>query len=395
MGEESANAKGSDIVEGVEKFFLDLVGTIVPGCVLLTLGWLLFTTGYSVDWNALPFFPDKSPWIFILGASYVVGQGMASFGEFVIARSLDWFWGKVRENKPIKTFLGRSLAPQREMFADIRADPIFIAFVQICGSRFPELSVSSKEVIPVLTWRSLAMSFAPNQRQTVYRFMFLSLLNLGVGTSLSVAAVASIVIWLCHLNHRMTSVLGPSPCIALILFVAAFFFFERRYYFNRISTTIPFGMALAELSQGESKKTETSIIQLMASPAAKCIYLAGGFRSGWQEKVIAAIPGSRFKDPRAHSLKDKASYTLWDLEAIRDCDVLFAYLEAANPGGYALALEVGFAKALGKRIIFVNEKHTADSSEGRVLHMVEAAADVTTKNFEEGLALLKKMCGGC
>src|SRR5258708_6874880 len=161
MAEESANAKGSDVVEGVEKFFLDLVGTIVPGCVLLTLGWLLFTTGYSVDWKSLPFLPDKSPWIFILGVSYVVGQGMASFGEFVIARILDWLLGKVRETKPIKAFLGRSLAPQRETFADIQGDPIFAAFVQICGSRVPELSVSSKEALPVLTWRSLAMSFAP------------------------------------------------------------------------------------------------------------------------------------------------------------------------------------------------------------------------------------------
>lgn len=393
MAEETANAKGSDVVEGIEKFFLDLVGTIVPGCVLLTLGWFLFTFGNNVDWKTLPFFPDKSPWIFILGISYVVGHGMASFGEFVLIRMLDLALGLVRKIKFLKGLLGRSLTPQPEMFAEIETDPIFVAFLDICRLRIPALAVPAKP-LSVLTWRSLAMSFAPNQRQTVYRFMFLSLLNLGVGTSLIAAAVGSVCIWICHVNQRAASILAPSPGVAFVLLVIAFFFFERRYYFHRIATTIPFGMALAELSQTETKKNEVSIAQLMVGFKPKCVYLAGGFHSGWQQKVIVAIPAVQFKDPRTHGLKDKAAYTLWDLEAIRDCDLLFAYLEASNPGGYALALEVGFAKALGKRIIFVNEKHTADSSEGRALHMVEATADITFKSFDEGLIMLSKMCGG-
>jgi hypothetical protein len=392
MAEESTNLKGSDVVDGVEKFFLDLVGTIVPGCVLLTLSWFLFTTGYNVDWKSLPFFPDKSPWVFILGISYVLGQGMASFGEFFLVRILDWVLGIARKVKILRTLLGRSLAPQRDMFTEIEADPIFAAFVEICRSLIPALATPSKTSLPVLTWRSLAMSFAPSQRQTVYRFMFLSLLNLGVGTSLAFAAVGTVSIWLCHLNQILPSVLAPPLWVAFVLLIAAFFFFERRYYFNRISTTIPFGMAVAELSQSQTTKSETSIGKLATDFKPKSIYLAGGFHSGWQQKVVGAISTVQFKDPRTHGLKDKLAYTLWDLEAIRDCDLVFAYLEASNPGGYALALEVGFANALGKRIIFVNEKHAPDTPENRALHMVEAAADVTFKSFEEGLVMLKKIC---
>ena len=73
------------------------------------------------------------------------------------------------------------------------------------------------------------------------------------------------------------------------------------------------------------------------------VYLAGGFQSGWQDTVMQAVPSLDYLDPRSHGLKSKTEYTAWDLEAVRRSDCVFAYLEATNPGGYALALEVGFA----------------------------------------------------
>jgi hypothetical protein len=392
MAEESDKTKGGDSVDAIEKFFLDLVGTIVPGCVFLLLGWLLFTSSYHPDWKSMPFYPDKSPWIVIVGLAYVIGHGIASVGEFVLVRVFDRFLGMARKLEFLKGLLGNSLRPVREVFLQMEKDPTFTAFVVNCRARIPTLSESKDEPIPFLVWRSLAMSFAPGQRQTVYRFMFLSLLNLGVGTSLVFAATCTLLVWLGHsTNQFATSISGPPLWAIPILLLAALPFLERRYYFYRISTAIPFGMALAELSRkpGERESPET---QPTIRSKEKCVYLAGGFHSGWQGNVTGALPGVLFMDPRKHGLKDKAAYTLWDLEAIRRCDLVFAYLEEANPGGYALALEVGFAKALGKRIIFVNEKGTADPKRWQVLHMIEAAADVHVKTFEEGLNILKQMC---
>jgi hypothetical protein len=57
----------------------------------------------------------------------------------------------------------------------------------------------------------------------------------------------------------------------------------------------------------------------------------------------------------AHGLKP-AEYTAWDLNAISECDWLCAFLESSNPSGYALALEIGFAKACAKKILLVDEK---------------------------------------
>lgn len=121
------------------------------------------------------------------------------------------------------------------------------------------------------------------------------------------------------------------------------------------------------------------------------VYLAGGFRSGWQDIVMAAVPEFVFLDPRVHGLQDEMEYLVWDLEAVHQSDWVFAYLEATNPAGYALALEVGYAKALGKRIIFVDEKSVSEEQLRRYLSMVRAAADVTVASLEEGIAFLKML----
>lgn len=104
------------------------------------------------------------------------------------------------------------------------------------------------------------------------------------------------------------------------------------------------------------------------------IYLAGGFRSNWQGQVAARLAGSfELLDPRAHNIQDPVEYTRWDLEAIRQSDIVLANMEASNPGGYSLALEVGFAKALGKRIFMVDQ--VEDPSVKRYFEMVRQCSE--------------------
>lgn len=124
---------------------------------------------------------------------------------------------------------------------------------------------------------------------------------------------------------------------------------------------------------------------------APSVYLAGGFRSGWQAKLSTLIPSLLYIDPSKHGLTDPMRYTEWDLQAIRRSDLVFAYLEATNPAGYALALEVGYAKGLGKTVILVDEKSARDEQGGRYLQMVRAAADATFDSFDEGVAFLERL----
>jgi nucleoside 2-deoxyribosyltransferase len=119
------------------------------------------------------------------------------------------------------------------------------------------------------------------------------------------------------------------------------------------------------------------------------IYLAGGFRSGWQDVAIAALH-RRFDmlDPRTHGFLEARDYTAWDLSAIRRCDVVLACMEETNPGGYALALEVGYAHGLNKPIVFVDNM-TAEKS--KYFSMVREVSTVRAATLAEAIAALQDM----
>lgn len=114
------------------------------------------------------------------------------------------------------------------------------------------------------------------------------------------------------------------------------------------------------------------------------VYLAGGFRSKWQAQVAARLAGSfELLDPSAHDILDPAEYTRWDLKAVRESDIVLANMEASNPGGYSLALEVGFAKALDKRIIMVDQ--VKEPSVKRYFEMVRQCSDRVFPTLEDAL----------
>lgn len=77
------------------------------------------------------------------------------------------------------------------------------------------------------------------------------------------------------------------------------------------------------------------------------VYLAGGMRSNWQDKVKKAFPGIMFLDPRDHGAKEEAAYTAWDLTGVELADIVFGYIEKDNPNGAGLALEFGYAAKAG------------------------------------------------
>ena len=87
------------------------------------------------------------------------------------------------------------------------------------------------------------------------------------------------------------------------------------------------------------------------------VFLSGGFKSNWQQRVIdRLIDKFVFFNPREHLLDDPYEYTYWDIHFIRQADIIFAYLEKANPSGLGLIFEIGIAYGLNKTIVLVDEK---------------------------------------
>jgi nucleoside 2-deoxyribosyltransferase len=94
------------------------------------------------------------------------------------------------------------------------------------------------------------------------------------------------------------------------------------------------------------------------------IYLAGGMKDGWQERAINLLAGQldghgldghEILDPRSWSDPSPAVYTERDLSAIRRADCLLVHMASTNPSGFGLSVELGYAYALGKKIVFCDE----------------------------------------
>jgi nucleoside 2-deoxyribosyltransferase len=119
------------------------------------------------------------------------------------------------------------------------------------------------------------------------------------------------------------------------------------------------------------------------------IYLAGGFKSGWQNAVKDSCSQYSFSDPSLHNIVSPKEYTEFDLKAVKDSDIIFAYMEKSNPAGFALALEIGYAKALGKLIIFVEDELEAPRK--RYFDMVRHSSDFNFTSLQEGIAFLKNL----
>ena len=142
----------------------------------------------------------------------------------------------------------------------------------------------------------------------------------------------------------------------------------------------------------------------------KKIYLAGGFKSGWQDRIVELLPNHKFFDPRKHELDNPSDYTDWDLNAIRQSDLIIAFMEKGNPGGYALSLEIALeskdaklaneviekkdiirkfdgeieARALDKKIILIDEHD--DIQRKRYFEMVREVSDECYDSFDSFLS---------
>jgi nucleoside 2-deoxyribosyltransferase len=120
------------------------------------------------------------------------------------------------------------------------------------------------------------------------------------------------------------------------------------------------------------------------------VYLAGGFHSGWQDKVREWVPSLTFYDPADRDPSVNMSleeFGTWDLHHVKSCDLVFAYAERTNPSLLGLSVEIGYAAGLGKTVILVLEddhEHFKD----RYMQFLRKAADVTFDDLADAVHYL-------
>lgn len=372
------------LVAAIERFFLDIIGTLIPGLILLGGLWAIFGDT-EVGHLTLKVPKSDAGWVLLVLSAYVAGHALTSLGEIFVTPLAGWWAGYLKRIPLIGKRVPSRITTDAEMKRKISERTTFQQFAKAM-----DVQVSAPEHVMAL--RNVAMTMADETRPTVLRFMFLSLLNLGVATALRVlAAVVAVRFAVTAAESRSTDGVWPTLALVIALGIAACPFIERRFSFYTSAMHLPFDAALAKLQQVKAVPKVNE-----PEPTAgvhQVIYLAGGLVSNWQDTVRRAVPDARFLDPRTHGLTAPDAFTAWDLAAIRKCDILFGYLETTNPGGYALSLEIGFAKALGKHVVLVDEKGAADPSAARSLRMVNAAADVRFERLDDALPYLRSRLG--
>jgi nucleoside 2-deoxyribosyltransferase len=125
------------------------------------------------------------------------------------------------------------------------------------------------------------------------------------------------------------------------------------------------------------------------------IYLAGGFRSNWGETVKGATDKFEWIDPKQKEFKNGSRITMkvdeygkWDLHFIRNCDIVFVYVEKTNPSCIGLACEAGYAKGIGKTVIMVIEPNH-ESIKDSYLSFLTQVSDITFSTLDESIEYLK------
>lgn len=369
----------------MERFFFDIVGSVIPGAILLAGLWIILEPSLRHIGIAPP--DSAAGWWMFLAIAFAVGNGMTKFGESVV--------------QGVSLKLRRWLFPRSwwkivrspdELYSEISQRNSFKKFAR---QVFPEIEINSSHIHEL---RSIALTaISAEDKGTVVRFMFLSLFNLGIATAIWLLALAALyrinlISWSWSIPRLSWSSENAllSALVILLAAVLSPWFIVRRYEFYDRSIRLPFDMAIGTKTHDSGTMMNAAAV-CQRSNANRIVYLAGGTHSPWRNAAMAEAPSFRYLDPSIHGLEDPRAYTAWDLNAVRSCDIVFAYLEGDNPSGYGLAVEIGYAAALGKHIIFIEEESARFTDRKRYLGIVRAVSNVYFMSIKEGINYLSRL----
>ena len=210
---------------------------------------VLFAKGDSIAvlWNLRP--TDPAGWVAWIVIGFVAGHAVTSIGENLVIPIVDATIGRLakRLGSQVPNLLKR-FKPDRVLFSELRSEPLFDTVIQYYNSR-AGTTLSPDQTKSFLLVRNLAIGLLGEEKYTVYRFMFLSLLNLGVGTVLLISSLVASALWVT--GQKLTISAGDGVCplwiAGVVALVGAVLFLERRYRFHGITMSVPFSMAVGRM----------------------------------------------------------------------------------------------------------------------------------------------------
>lgn len=360
--------KPENIIVALEKFFFEIIGQLLPGFLLLVGFYFILPDSTT---NTLIPTTELGSWT-IVAISYAIGGALTTLGSYILIP----FYLKIFKLKILSWIF------TQEMKDTLKSNSEFDeSLVDSAPYKRAHLDLDKKS--KVSTIRNVAMSSIKQEdKVTTIRFMFLSLLSRGVSTCIFIVIIVySSNTFLDKGISLETIIQFIATVISAFLIMLPFVLREREFY-NR-ARRLPIESFFA-LSVSKEKEQYTP-------KSSKTVYLSGGHHSGWQDRVKNSVKQFKYLDPSKTNITDAKLYTQWDLEAVRNSDIVFAYLENSNPSGYGLSVEVGYAAALNKFIILIDEKSTATPEIASYLNIVRETANVVFDDFNKGITYLNSL----
>jgi hypothetical protein len=234
--------KLDQLVIFVEKFILDVIGVVLPGVILL-LGLAMTVNLSSLDhqwlWMQLS---TIGKWSVFVSISYVSGHVLHVFGEKVLLPTLGSLSGS------------RVRTPKRSA-EEAEKSAAFSSFNEIFGATYHMTLPTKEGKIDFHTARSLAMTIATEVDPLTYKFMFISLMSLGVASAIF---ITGIVFAAAHHTMASTSRCGALTYVGILflmlLGVPYLFLLKYTEFFTR-ALTLPFPAATVRLLSSTTNKT--------------------------------------------------------------------------------------------------------------------------------------------
>lgn len=125
------------------------------------------------------------------------------------------------------------------------------------------------------------------------------------------------------------------------------------------------------------------------------VYLGGGFRGNWHERVEKAL-GPEFLSisPKDSGLKSPEWFTPMDLGLIELSDIMFVYLQTSNPG-LNVIFEAGYAKRAHVPIVVAMDEDycTSRGIPERYIGMLFECAEYVCFDIEEAASWIRTRYG--
>lgn len=184
-------------------------------------------------------------------ASYAAGHAVNSFGEKILTRVLEWPATKLKawlKGTRVKWLAPEFVEPETELVEKISQSAPFKALLSQVTTKYQWSPAADADVRrQVRDLRDVAMTIAKDDLPTVYRFRFLSLLNLGLASVLLLAVVVRLTMSILHGVGLSVSGGDTNWGLLAALVVLSAFFLERRYMLYGTSQRVPFSMAMGQL----------------------------------------------------------------------------------------------------------------------------------------------------